>query len=425
MLETSEIVSRVYREEYGRLVAHLIGLLGSFDLAEDVAAEAFTTALERWPRDGVPGRPGAWLTTVARNRARDRLRRRKTAERKAESVGLLHDLGAEERSEAELAEIEDPEAVPDERLRLIFTCCHPVLPEHAQVALTLRSLGGLTTAEIARAFLVPEPTMAQRLVRAKKRLTQAQVPYELPPAEQLGERLRAVLHVIYLIFNEGYAATEGRTLIRTELCREALRLASLVADLGQRSSAFGREHAEVLGLWALMLLHHSRRDTRIDAAGDVVLLEDQDRKRWDSAAIARGLTLLDEALGLRAPGPYQVQAAIAALHARASKPEQTDWAQIAALYASLHRYQPSPVVELNRAVAVAMAAGPQAGLCLLDELEARGELDHYHLLPAARADLLRRDGQLDAARAAYERALSLARNDAERRFLSRRIESLA
>ena len=424
MLEPTQIVDRVYREEYGRLVAHLIGLLGSFDLAEDVATEAFTTALERWPRDGLPERPGAWLTTVARNRARDRLRRRQTAERKAASVGLLLDLSADERSEVELAELEDPATVPDERLRLIFTCCHPILPEHARVALTLRSLGGLTTPEIARAFLVPEPTMAQRLVRAKKRLAKEGVAYEVPPAEQLGERLRSVLRVIYLIFNEGYAATEGQALVRTELCGEALRLVELVAELGQRGSSFGPDRAEVLGLWAMMLLHHSRRDTRVDADGDVVLLEDQDRSRWDRAAINRGLELLDEALTLRAPGPYQIQAAIAALHARAATPDETDWRQIAALYGSLHQHQPSPVIELNRAVAIAMAEGPEVGIRLLDELAARGELDHYHLLPAARGDLLRRAGQREAAREAYERALDLARNAAERRFLSRRIDEL-
>lgn len=430
LAEIPALVDRTYREEYGRIVAHLLGILGDFELAEDLTTEAFTSALERWPRDGVPARPGAWLTTVARNRARDRLRRRQTAVRKAASVGHLQDLGEAERAARALDEIESPLGVPDERLRLIFICCHPSLPEHTQVALTLRTLGGLSTAEIARAFLVSESTMAQRLVRAKKRLAAEGVPYEIPDRAQLGARLRAVLHVVYLIFNEGYAASEGDELLRAELCGEALRLAELLARLGEGAPAerggasFGPVYAEVLGLWALMSLHHSRRHTRVDSEGDVVLLEEQARERWDREAIARGLELLDRALSLRAPGPYQIQAAIAALHAQAPSPGDTDWAQIAALYGSLAHLQPSPVIELNRAVAVAMAEGPAVGLALLDALEARGELASYHLLPAARADLLRRAGRYEAARKAYERALSLAGNAAERRFLARRIEQM-
>ena len=399
---TEEVVDRVFRRESGRAVATLIRVLGDFDLAEEAVQDAFLTALERWPADGVPDNPGAWITTTARNRAIDRLRREKVGQAKAETADRLRALDA----------IDEMHEIPDDRLRLIFTCCHPALAIDARVALTLRTVGGLSTREIARAFLAPEPTIAQRLVRAKRKIAGSGIPYRVPPRELLADRLAGVQAVLYLIFNEGYGSTAGAELVRTDLCDEAIWMTRIVDRLlpGQ---------PEVVGLLALMLLQHSRRDARTDEAGDLVLLEDQDRGRWDHAMIDEGLATLDRAITLGEPGAYQLQAAIAALHARAPRPEDTDWPQIATLYGSLAAIAPSPVVSLNRAVAVAMADGPAAGLPLIDELAA--ELDGYHLLHSARADLLRRLGRDDEARDAYRRALELATNPAERAFLGRRL----
>jgi RNA polymerase sigma-70 factor (ECF subfamily) len=398
-------IEAAFRAEWGQLVAYLIGLTGDWDLAEECAQDAFATALERWPRDGVPRRPGAWLTTVARNRAVDRLRR--------EAVGAakLRELAALPAEDAVDQEV-SVSGVRDDRLRLIFTCCHPALALEARVALTLRTLAGLTTAEIARAFLVPEATMAKRLVRAKQKIRNAGIPYRVPPAHLLPARLTGVLGVVYLLFNEGYAASAGADLIRHGLCAEAIRLARLLHRLLP-----GEPEAE--GLLALLLLHDARRTTRVDGAGDLVLLEDQDRTRWDAAAIAEGTGLVESALRVGRPGPYQIQAAIAACHATAQTAAETDWPQIAALYGQLARLVPSPVVALNRAVAVAMADGPAAGLDLVEALS--GELAGYHLLPATRADLLRRLGRAAEAGEAYREAIALAPTDAERRYLTRRL----
>jgi RNA polymerase sigma-70 factor (ECF subfamily) len=380
-------------------------VLGDFDLAEEAVQEAFAEALRTWPTRGVPDNPGAWITTTARNRAIDRIRRDRALRQRTEmltQLAALETLGGDET---------DVSGIPDDRLRLIFTCCHPALAMDARVALTLKTLGGLTTAEIARAFLTAETTMAQRIVRAKRKIRSAGIPYRVPPSELLAERLPGVLAVLYLVFNEGYAATSGQ-LVRSDLCDEAIRLARIVCRLmsGQREPA---------GLLALMLLHHSRRDARADAAGDLVLLEDQDRSRWDHDMIDEGLRLVDRTLAMREPGPYQVQAVIAALHARAPRPEDTDWPQIAALYALLARMNPSPVIELNRAVAVAMADGPARGLPLVDALA--GELEGYHLFHSTRADLLRRLDHRDESAAAYRRALVLATNPSQRAFLGRRL----
>ena len=399
-------VDAAFRDEWGRVVATLIRTTGDWDLAEECAQDAFTLALRRWPRDGIPGRPGAWLTTAARNRAIDVLRRRAVGAAKLREVAAMS-------YEPEPAAA-DESSVPDDRLRLMFTCCHPALSLEARVALTLRTLAGLTTAEIARAFLASEPTMAKRLVRAKQKIQNAGIPYRVPPAHLLPERTPGVLGVLYLLFNEGYSATAGADLVRQNLCAEAIRLARVLATLMP-------DEAEAAGLLALMLLHDARRAARLDAQGDLVTLEDQDRARWDQAEIAEGVSLLNGALRRGRPGPYQVQAAIAACHATAATAQNTDWAQIAGLYEQLARFLPTPVVELNHAVAVGMAQGPAAGLPLVAALEASGKLAGYHLLPATRADLLRRLGRRSEAAAAYRDALELASTDAERRFLSRRL----
>ena len=411
------VVDRLFREEQGRAVATLIRVLGDFDLAEEAVQEAFVTALETWPVRGVPDNPGAWITTTARNRAIDRLRRRK---RMAEKQELLN---REAAIAEELAAI-DPDAaidgepgmspISDDRLRLIFTCCHPALAMDARVALTLRTLGGLSTPEIARAFLVPEPTLAQRLVRAKRKIRDAGIPYRVPPDHALPERLDGVLRVLYLIFNEGYGATSGDRLVRRELCAEAIRLARVLVSLMP-------DEPEALGLLALMLLHDARREARTGPGGEMILLEDQDRGRWDRAKVDEGRELLDRALRMRRVGPNQLQAAIAALHDDAATAVETDWAQIAGLYAVLGRVAPSPVIELNRAVAVAMASGPEIGLRLVDAVAASGELEEYPYLHASRADLLRRLGRLPEAADAYARAHELTANEAERAFLERRL----
>ena len=400
-------VSQAFTAEWGRVLATLIRVTGDWDLAEECVQDAFAAALSRWPRDGVPARPGGWLTTVARNRAMDRLRRSAVeAAKLRELVNEPEPVAAEPPS--------DDSGVPDDRLRLIFTCCHPALPLEARVALTLRTLAGLTTAEIARAFLVSEQTMSQRLVRAKNKIRNARIPYRVPPADLLPERTSAVLAVLYLLFNEGYAATAGDDLIRASLSAEAIRLSRVLVELMPGEP-------EALGLLALMLLHDARRGARLDAAGDLVTLEEQDRDRWNGDAIAEGVALLEKALPVGHAGPYQVQAAIAACHCTAPTAADTDWPQIAALYAHLARLVPSPVVALNRAVAVAMAEGPERGLTLVDELAGSGALAGYHVLPAARADLLRRLDRRAEAATSYREALALATTASERRFLERRL----
>jgi RNA polymerase sigma-70 factor, ECF subfamily len=403
-------VDAAFREEWGRVVATLIRVTGDWDLAEECAQDAFAMALQRWPRDGIPGRPGAWLTTAARNRAIDVLRRRAVGAAKLREVAAMSPADEAGPFVTET----DHSGVPDDRLRLMFTCCHPALSLEARVALTLRTLAGLTTAEIARAFLASEATMAKRPVRAKQKIQQAGIPYRVPPAHLLPERLPGVLGVLYLLFNEGYSATAGADLIRQNLSAEAIRLGRVLDRLMP-------SEPEASGLLALMLLHDARRSARLDADGEIVTLEDQDRGAWDAAEIAEGVGLLDRALRHGRPGPYQVQAAIAACHVTAARAADTDWAQIAELYEQLARFLPTPVVELNRAVAVGMAEGPETGLALVAALEASGTLAGYHLLPATKADLYRRLGLADLAAACYQEALGLASTDAERRFLTRRL----
>jgi RNA polymerase sigma-70 factor, ECF subfamily len=399
-------IEKIFREEHGRVLAALISHFEDFDLAEDALQDALVNALEHWKTGGIPENPGAWLTTVAKRRAFDRIRRTATLERSLPVLDSQHSYDEHEMDETQ---------IPDDRLKLMFTCCHPSLAPEAQIALTLHTLGGLTTHELARAFLVPEPTMAQRLARARAKIRNAGIPYRVPPIELLPERLDALLTVIYLIFNEGYSATSGDEPIRKELCLEAIRLCRVLMALMPGS-------AETHGLLALMLLHDSRRGTRLDEAGELVLLSEQDRTRWDQAEIREGIEVLEAALALNNPGPYQVQAAISSLHAEAPTAEKTDWHTIAALYRTLGRMTPSLVVEVSRAVAVAMAEGPQEGLKVLEGLEDRAK--GYYPFHVVRADLLRRSGQLEEAILSYERAIALCDNPAERSHLQRQLDGL-
>jgi RNA polymerase sigma-70 factor, ECF subfamily len=407
-VDTRDALEAVYRTEARRVLATLIRLLGGFDAAEEALHEAFAVAAEHWPRDGVPDNPYSWLVSTGRYRMLDRRRRQ------ARLSSISAELAALVEPEAETAM---PEHISDDELRLIFTCCHPCLAPDARIALTLREVGGLTTEEIARAYLVSAPTIAQRIVRAKAKIRDLAIPYEVPSRAELPERIESALQVVYLIFNEGYAATEGSSLTRDDLCTEAIRLGRLVVDL--------LDEPEALGLLALMLLHEARRATRVDAAGDLVLLENQDRSRWDRERITEAQGVIERAAGSRRVGPFLVQAAIAAVHAEAPSFDETDWAQIVALYDVLRRVDPSPVVALNRAVALGVRDGPEAGLAAIEAVLGSGGLDDYHLGHAARADMQRRLGRAEAARASYQRALDLTRQPAERRFLQARLDLLA
>lgn len=410
------ILEQVFREEYGRIIATLIRQSGSFDLAEEALNEAFLSAASTWERDGPPRNPGAWLTTVAHRRLVDAIRRDQTRTEKQTEVEFETVRLQPFAEPASLEEtVEYPGEYPDDRLRLIFTCCHPSLSREAQVALTLRTLGGLTTTEIAHAFLVPEPTLAQRLVRAKQKIRLAGIPYEIPAVERLSDRLAAVQAVIYLIFNEGYAASTGANLVRNDLCAEAIRLARVLCELLP-------SEPENIGLLALMLLQNSRRRARVNDRGELVTLEEQDRSLWDRGEIEEGTRLLERALSLHRVGKYQLQAAIAAVHCEAAQADETDWPQIVVLYEELRRLSSSPVIALNYAAAVAMAEGPTEGLRLIDHANAAGALNHYYLFHAARADLLRRLNRFPEAHAAYERALSLTTNLIEQNYLRRRLD---
>ncbi len=414
MPDASATLDQVFREEYGRIIATLIRISGSFDLAEEALQEAFTSAAVHWKTEGAPRNPGAWLTKVAHRKLLDVVRREKTRAEKEPEL---------QYETERLQDYDDPSAInetveyPDDRLRLIFTCCHPSLSREAQVALTLRTLGGLTTVEIARAFLLPEPTMAQRLVRAKSKIRLANIPYEVPSLELLGERLAAVQSVIYLVFNEGYTATGGDTLVRTDLCAEAIRLARVLCELMPNEP-------ENFGLLALMLLQDSRRGARINEQGELTILEEQDRSIWDQEKIAEGIRLMERVLPLGRVGSYQIQAAIAAVHAESLIAEETDWAQIVALYQELMRINSSPIVALNHAVAVAMNGQIPEGLSLIDEANASKKLEHYYLFHASRADLLRRLNRRDEATAAYRRALALTTNHVEQQYLRRRLREV-